>query len=222
MATHDALDSTDRSSSTAPKPRKRRWLRALVWTLACLVLLIVVAMAAGVFWLRSREMAALPVLDGDVRLEGLSAPVMVRRDGHGVPHIEAAGEDDLFTAQGYVPAQDRLWQMDLYRRNANGELAEILGGSLVNHDVAQRVLGFRKTARRVYASLPADDRRRMDDYARGVNLFIAQHQDTLPAEFRLLAYKPQPWSGQDSLSVGMMMVDMLDTHWDVKLAREKV
>jgi penicillin amidase len=77
-------------------------------------------------------------------------------------------------------------------------------------------------ARRIYANLPADDRRRIDDYARGVNLFIAQHPDDLPAEFRLLRYKPKPWTGEDSVSVGMMMVDMLDTHWDVKLSREKI
>ena len=223
MATPDALDSTDSSSSIPPQiPRQWRWLRALAWMAGSLVVLILVTVATGVLWLRSREIAALPVLDGDVRLTGLSAPVIVRRDAHGVPHIDAANEDDLFVAQGYVTAQDRLWQMDLYRRNANGELAEILGGSLLDHDIAQRVLGFRKTARRVYANLPADDRRRLDDYARGVNSFIAGHQDTLPAEFRVLVYKPKPWSGEDSVSVGMMMVDMLDTHWDVKLAREKV
>jgi penicillin amidase len=184
--------------------------------------LIVLAVVLGVWWLRSRTMASLPVLDGDIHLAGLSAPVIVRRDAHGVPHIEAANLDDLFAAQGYITAQDRLWQMDLYRRNSNGELAEVLGGSLANHDIAQRVFGFRKTAQRVYSNLAADDRRRMDDYARGVNLFIEQHQDTLPVEFRLLMYKPKPWTGQDSLSVGLMMIDTLDTHWDVKLAREKV
>ena len=79
-----------------------------------------------------------------------------------------------------MTAQDRLWQMDLYRRNANGELAEVLGAALVNHDTAQRVFGFRKTAHRIYDNLPADDRRRVDDYARGVNLFITQHPDALP------------------------------------------
>ena len=93
------------------------------------------------------------VLDGDLHLAGLSAPVTVRRDAHGVPHIEAATQEDLFVAQGYVTAQDRLWQMDAFRRNANGELAEIMGPSLVKHDTAQRVLQFRNTARRVYANL---------------------------------------------------------------------
>ncbi len=147
---------------------------------------------------------------------------MVRRDAHGVPHIDAAALDDLFLAQGYVTAQDRLWQMDLYRRNANGELAEVLGSALANRDISQRVFGFRKTAHRIYDNLTADDRRRFDDYARGVNLFINAHQDALPVEFRLLKYKPQPWTGADSVSIGMMMVDMLDTHWDVKLSREKI
>jgi len=223
MATFDALDSTtNESSPPGSRPLKRRWLRALAWAAASLVVLIALGVAFGLWWLRSRTIAALPVLDGDVRLAGLSAPVVVRRDAHGVPHIEAASQDDMLVAQGYVTAQDRLWQMDLYRRNSNGELAEVLGASLVNHDIAQRVLGFRKTAQRLYAALPADDRRRMDDYARGVNLFIEQHQDTLPVEFRLLMYKPKPWTGQDSISVGLMMIDTLDTHWDVKLAREKI
>src|SRR5208283_4789715 len=112
-------------SAPLPRSRKRRWLRILLWTAGSLLTLVLLAAAAGVIWLRAAEKAALPVLDGDLHLAGLSAPVTVRRDAHGVPHIEAASQDDLFVAQGYVTAQDRLWQMDLYRRNANGELAEL-------------------------------------------------------------------------------------------------
>jgi len=205
--------------------RKRRWPRILLWTSGGLLALIVVATVAGVLWLRSAARAALPVLDGDLHLagsglQGLAAPVIVRRDAHGVPHIEAANEDDLFMAQGYVTSQDRLWQMDLLRRNANGELAEIAGPSMVKHDRAQRVLQIRNTARRIYANLSPADRARLDDYARGVNLFIAQHQATLPPEFKLLGYRPQPWSGVDSLSIGLTMVQMLDTHWETKLSRQ--
>ena len=222
MATPDALDSTTHESSRPDRPRQGRWLRGLAWTAACLVFLIVLAAVCALGWLRSRTLAALPTLDGDVAAVGLSAPVTVRRDAHGVPHIDAANQDDLWFAQGYVTAQDRLWQMDLYRRNANGELAEIIGSSVVNRDIAQRLFGFRKTAHRIYDNLTADDRRRLDDYARGVNLYITQHQDTLPVEFRILMYKPRPWTGADSISIGMMMVDMLDTHWDVKLSREKI
>jgi penicillin amidase len=185
------------------------------------------AVSVAVFSLRSATRAALPVLDGDVTFAGLnvagvSAEVTVRRDQHGVPHIDAASEQDLFVAQGYVTAQDRLWQMDAFRRNANGELSELLGPSMVRHDTAQRVFQFRNTAQRIFQNMPAEDRARYEAYARGVNLFIAQHHDSLPPEFRLLRYEPKPWSGVDSISVGMLMVDMLDTRWHVKLARERI
>ncbi len=207
---------------TPPRRSTKRWLRILFGCLLVLVLLLAIAAIAGVLWLRSVAKTALPQLDGDLHLTGLSAPVVVRRDAHGVPHIEAASQIDLFVAQGYVTAQDRLWQMDAYRRNANGELAEVMGSSLVQHDIAQRVLQFRNTAQRVYANLPADERARLDAYARGVNLFIAQHPDSLPPEFALLHYKPQPWAGVDSLSVGMMMIETLDSRFDTKLAREHI
>jgi penicillin amidase len=213
-----------RSARKAPRHRKRRWPWILLWSACGLLTLALLAVCVGVLWLRSAVKAALPALDGDEHVAGLSAPVEVRRDGHGVPHIVAASQDDLFVAQGYVTAQDRLWQMDAYRRNANGELAEIMGSSLLKHDETQRVLQFRNTARRVYSNLPAADRARVDDYARGVNLFIAESErtNTLPVEFRLLGFRPQPWSGVDSISVGMMMVQMLDTHWPTKLGREQI
>jgi penicillin amidase len=220
--TESAPQTPASSGKSLTRSRSRRWLRRVLFTLGGLAALLLVAEGAGLLWLRSAEKAALPVLDGELHLAGLSAPVTVERDGHGVPHIAAANQDDLFMAQGYVTAQDRLWQMDAFRRNANGELAEILGSSLVKHDTAQRVLQFRNTARRIYANLPAADRARLEDYARGVNLFIAQHQDALPPEFKLLGYRPQPWTGVDSISIGLTMVQMLDTHWDVKLAREKI
>lgn len=213
--------STQTPASLARK-RTHRWLRVAQWSAVGLLVFLVVAGGAFVLWLRSVTLAALPQLDGEQHLAGLSAPVSVRRDMHGVPHIEAATQQDLFFAQGYVTAQDRLWQMDMYRRNANGELAEVLGRSLVRHDIAQRVLQFRNTARRIYAKLPTDERARLDAYARGVNAYIQTHQDRLPPEFRLLHYRPKPWSGADSLSIGMMMVDTLDSHWTAKLAREEI
>ena len=171
------------------RSRKRRWPPIVLWLFTGLLGVVLLTSAAGLVWLRAAEKTALPVLDGELHINsnrstGISAPVTVRRDGHGVPHIEAATQDDLFTAQGYVTAQDRLWQMDAFRRNAKGELAEVLGPSLVKHDKMQRVLQMRVTAERIYANLPAADRARMDQYARGVNLFIDAHQDALPAEFR--------------------------------------
>jgi penicillin amidase len=193
------------------------------WSAVSLLLILLFVGGASVLWLRAVTKAALPVLDGDLHLAGLSAPVLVHRDAHGVPHIDAATQEDLFFAQGYVTAQDRLWQMDVLRRSANGELAELMGGSLVRHDTVQRVFQFRNTAQRVYTHLAEADRARLDAYARGVNLFIAQHSDGLPPEFALLHYRPKPWSGADSLSIGVaMMAQTLDDHWDSKLAREQI
>jgi penicillin amidase len=215
--------ASDKSIAPPARKPKRRWPRILLGCVLGLVLVLLLAAGAGVLWLRSAAKAALPILDGDLHLAGLSAPVMVRRDAHGVPHIYASTQDDLFFAQGYVTAQDRLWQMDVLRRSANGDLAEVLGNSLVRHDLAQRVFQFRNTAQRIYANLAAADRARLDAYARGVNLFIAQHGDALPPEFMLLRYRPKPWSGADSLSIGVaMMAQTLDDHWDVKLAREQI
>jgi penicillin amidase len=223
MLNTDSLDPSPAPIAFSLLPGlKRRWVRILLWSAGGLLALVLLAAGGMVLWLSGLEKAALPKLDGELHVAGLSAPVTVERDAHGVPHIEAATQDDLFLAQGYVTAQDRLWQMDALRRNADGELAEILGPSLVKHDKAQRVLQFRLTAKRIYAKLAPADRARLDEYARGVNLFIAAHPHSLPAEFRLLFYRPRPWTGQDSIAVGLMMVQMLDTHWDVKLARETI
>jgi penicillin amidase len=222
----DSLPTSPLQSPPAPlqSRRNRRWPRILLWCCCALLVLLALAPLAGVLWLRAAAKAALPQLDGDLHLVGLSAPVTVRRDAHGVPHIDAAFLDDLLVAQGYVTAQDRLWQMDGLRRGANGELAEILGPSLVEHDKTQRVLQIRLTARRVYDRQSPAARRILDDYARGVNLFIAQceQSNSLPVEFRLLHYHPQPWTGVDSISVGLAMVQTLDLRIVTKLSRARI
>jgi len=221
MSFHGAFDP-DYSRASSRRPGGRRWPRILFRALGVLVVLLLLGAGGALLWLRAAARAALPQLDGDVQLTGLSAPVTVRRDAHGVPHIEAATQDDLFVAQGYVTAQDRLWQMDAFRRNSEGELAEVMGGALLKHDETQRVLGIGRVAERIYAHLGTEDRRCVDDYARGVNLYIARHADSLPPEFRLLRYRPKPWTGVDSIAVGLMMVQTLDTHAAAKLGRSHV
>ena len=211
----------NRQAASLPT-KKRRWPRWIAWAIVALLAVVFVAALASVLWLRAAARAALPTLDGQIRLDGLASPVIVRRDAHGTPHIEAATQDDLWLAQGYVTAQDRLWQMDAMRRSSNGELAEVLGSAMLKHDIAQRVLRIRSTAQRLYAALAPEDRQRLDAYVRGVNLYIAQHGDALPVEFRLLGYKPRPWTGADSISVGLAMAQTLDTQWPTKLARERV
>ena len=113
-----------------------------------LVLLLLVSIAGMVGYAYFIARSALPQLDGSLSVKGLSAPVNVTRDAHGVPAIEAANLDDLFFAQGYVTAQDRLWQMDVMRRFGSGELSEILGEDTLKIDREQRILGLRAAAQK--------------------------------------------------------------------------
>lgn len=138
---------------------------------------------------------ALARLEGEIAVPGLQGPVTVLRDRWGVPHITAGSEDDLFLAQGFVAAQDRLWQMEMWRRAAEGRLAEILGADAVPRDRQARLLRYRG---------PVDDaeletyhpraRRLMSAFAAGVNAFIDLHADRLPVEFVLTGIRPEPWS----------------------------
>src|ERR1700691_274861 len=165
------------------RPRTRL-SRVIAWVAGVLVLL-----ALGILgWLNSVARGALPPLDGKLQVPGLTASVEVLRDDHGIPTIDAANLDDLFFAQGYVTAQDRLFQMDGMRRYAAGELAEVVGPDVLEHDRQQRILGMRIAARKTIDTLSADDRARIEAYARGVNAFIESHRDHLPIEFRILRY----------------------------------
>jgi len=173
-----------------------------------------------VYWLIRH---ALPQLDGQLAIPGLTADVRVVRDDHGVPTIEAANLEDLFLAQGYVTAQDRLWQMDIMRRFAAGEIAEILGPDLVAHDREQRILGLRAAAHNALQHLPTRDRTYFEAYARGVNAYIDSHHSRLPLEFHVLRYAPRRWSVEDSLLMGARMVqDLNHGPYETALAREKI
>src|SRR3984957_592912 len=205
---------------------RRRMLAVWLKVTAGLVLGVLIAAAVGtaasVLWLKKAMREQLPILDGDLQLPGLSAPVVVRRDARGVPHIQATTMEDLVEAQGFVVAQDRLWQMDMARRFAAGELAELLGPGAVEHDKLQRILQIRPTAERLTATMPADQKRLVEAFSRGVNAYITTHQNNLPAEFQLLDYKPRPWQPVDSWLVTLNMVARLDTLYPWKLEREKV
>src|ERR1700734_1965562 len=207
---------------TAPKRRMPLLIRIAAGLVISLLIALTIGIAGSVAWLKDAMQQQMPVLDGTLQLPGLSAPVVVRRDGHGIPHIQAASMDDLLEAQGYVVAQDRLWQMDMARRFAAGDLAELLGPSVVEHDKLQRVLQIRPAAEHLTATMPEDQKRLFEAFARGVNAYINSHQDDLPAEFRLLGYKPRPWQPVDSWLVALNMVGRLDTLYPWKLEREKV
>ncbi len=210
------------ATTTAPvlSPGKRfRWWRATAFLLAA-VLLTALGAAA---WFYFAARSALPQLDGTIALRGLAARVTVARDGHGVPTIDAASLEDLFLAQGYVTAQDRLWQMDAMRRSAAGELAEVLGKEFVQHDREQRILGLRTAAEKGLEVSSAQDRSHFEAYARGVNAYVESHRDRLPLEFRILGYSPRPWRPEDSILIAVQMVEELN-HGPYKeaLEREKI
>src|ERR1044072_2885930 len=134
-----------------------------------------------------------------LQIAGLKNRVIVRRDERGVPYIEAANESDLYFAQGYVTASDRLWQMDLLRRTARGELAEVAGKTVLEEDKRHRIYGFAKLSEQIAAKLPATQRAMLEAYANGVNAFIASRDEKpLPPEFRILKYEPRPWTPADT------------------------
>jgi len=175
-----------------------------------LVLAVLLILAGAILYLWFVAHSALPQLDGRQQITGLSARVTVTRDSHGVPTIEAASLDDLFFAQGYVTAQDRLWQMDIMRRFGSGELSEILGEDTLKVDREQRILGLRAAAAKSLSTANPRDRAFFEAYARGVNAFIGTHGNKLPIEFRILHYAPKPWLVEDSLVIANQMVKDLN------------
>ncbi len=165
-------------------------------------------------WLSRRS---LPQTGGALRLAGLEGPVEVIRDRWGVPHVYARSSRDLACAQGYVHAQDRLWQMDFSRRLAAGRLSEILGAAAAPVDQWVRILGLRRVAEEETGLLDDRSRSEAEAYAAGVNARIAQRR--LPLEFTILAYRPEPWTVADSLSWSKMMAWMLSVNWESELLR---
>ncbi len=206
------------SSRFAAVPRRKPWWRVPLFFLD---FLLVVAFGIAV-WAYLTVRATLPQTDGSLKIKGLSTQVSVSRDAHGVPTIEASNLDDLFFAQGFVTAQDRLWQMDGMRRYAGGNLSEILGEELLQHDRKQRILGLREAAKSAYAQFSPQVRGHFEAYARGVNAYIEANQNHLPFEFRVLGYKPQPWAPEDSTLIAAQMVEDLSTSPEQALVREKI
>ena len=187
-------------------------LRKLAYVLAGLVLLVVL-LAVGARWYVGRAEADP---SRDAALPGLSAPVEVWRDSLGVPHVWAANEADLFRAVGYVHAQDRLWQMELFRRVADGRMAEILGPQLVETDRFLRTLGMGRAAALNEHTLDPASRALLQAYADGVNEWIDHHPGPLPPEFLALRFKPGHWTVRNTIAIGKVMAwDLAD--WNVGL-----
>jgi penicillin G amidase len=180
-------------------------MNRIVCVAAIPILVLVCGMGYAVMMLR----ASLPILDGKLEMNALIEPVVVTWDAYGIPTIMAGSRTDAIRALGYVTAQDRLFQMDLLRRSAAGRLAEIFGEAVRDVDVKRRTLGFNGAARAVAARLPLDQRKVLDAYAEGVNDYLL-HRSTLPFEFFLLGYDPDPWKVEDSLLILLEMFYVLN------------
>ncbi len=169
-----------------------------------------VIVAAAVYWYAFRP---LPQTSGD-----LTAPVAhaatVQRDARGVPHVKAESWQDAIFLQGYVTAQDRLWQMDGLRRFGGGELSAVFGPGAFEQDRLARKMRLRKIAEDAAGRLDPVEQSLFAEYARGVNFFVQTHRNALPLEFRLpgRSYEPMPWTPADSLVIGLVMYrDQTDT-----------
>lgn len=198
----------------------RNPVKIIVKSLAILLLAaLVLAFSAG-GWFYYAATSSLPQLDGNIQIAGLSAPVTAVRDAQGVPHITANNLDDALFAQGFVTAQDRLWQMDMSRRFGRGQLSEILGARTLATDKRQRQLNLTATAERAIAQLSTEERQHLDAYVKGVNALIERQMSRLPIEFRVLRYQPTPWTVVDSMMVGINISGNLNTQYPLELERE--
>jgi len=178
--------------------------KTIVYSGLGLASLAAIAIGGG-FWVLHRSMAQL---DGAVKLDQLTAEVRVRTDAHGIPAIDAANRIDAVRALGYVTARDRLFQMDLMRRKNAGRLAEIFGGMALDNDIKARTYGFHREAKAILAKLPPEHRHYLQSYADGVNGYMSE-PGKLSFEFKVLNYRPEPWTPEDSLLVVLGMCETL-------------
>ncbi|MGH9486318.1 MAG: penicillin acylase family protein [Terriglobales bacterium] len=203
------------TAALSAPPRHRGW-RLLGEVIAALVLLAAAMLGFLYVYVRGVQ----PQLDGRLALAGLQAPATIVRDRWGIAHIQAASIHDLFLAQGFAMAQDRLWQMDLMRRLAEGRLAAIFGPEALPLDKQNRELGLGRMARRNARHLEPGEAALLEAFAEGVNDYIGRRQNHLPLSFQLLHYRPQAWQPSDTLAVAAYMYQTLASDYKDKLIRE--
>ena len=193
--------------------RKRRLWK---WVLSILGILVLIVIASALY-VNYYIDKTLPDIEGKVIVKGMDEDVKVTRDEKGVPHIHAKSDADLYRAQGYVQAQDRLFQMDLSRRQASGTLSEVVGSSTIKTDKFFRTFSLRDAAKKSYDGYSKEAKQVLGWYAEGVNAYIkqAKKEGTLPYEFKVLGYEPTPWTAVDSLTIGKYMAYDLGGNWSM-------
>ena len=197
----------------------RRAFRWLVGGLFLVAVLAVFVLGAGYVWL----LQGLPAIDGERQVAGLKHPVEIVRDQHAIPHIQAQRVVDAIFAQGFVHAQDRLWQLEFQRRVGAGRLAEIVGPDALPADRFMRLLGFYRQAEASLAHLNSEAMAWLNAYADGVNAYLEQRRGPLPPEFLLLRHHEiEPWTPADSVVWIKMMALDLSLNWRNELLRARL
>lgn len=184
-----------------------------------LVMIIIAASLYIAFEVLFRK--AVPSYTGTLKIEGLSSTVEVRTDENGIPHIFADNEKDLFFAQGYITARERLFQMELTRLAGRGELSTLFGEAVLSKDRFLRTVGFHRLAAKGYEALTDEKRNIIDAYIAGINAFI-NSGESLPAEFAILGAKPGIWEGRDSVAAGLLMAFSLTRSLYVDLVMYRI
>jgi penicillin G amidase len=181
-----------------------------------LLFLVVLMVIVGYFLLNNLKTGAIPDYNKNIQITGLTEEVTVLRDAHGIPHLKAQNEKDLYRAIGFTMAQDRLWQMDLLRRVTQGRLSEILGKEQVNTDLLMRSLRIQEKSEKILSGSTPEIILALEAFADGLNQYIENYP--LPPEFKVLGYKPEPWKPVHSINlIGYMSWD-LTSGYDTEIA----
>jgi penicillin amidase len=191
-------------------------IRKLVVGLLIVVLLLIVLGVGGLALITGR---ALPQTTGTLKVPGLESTATVRRDINGIAQITADSPHDLFMAQGYVHAQERMWQMEVWRRISSGRLSEVFGKGSLDTDRFIRTLGWRQAAERDLAALGPETRAVLDAYAAGVNAWLDANRDHLGLAFLITGDRPEPWSAVDTLAFGKLQAWNLGGNMDAEIFR---
>lgn len=185
-----------------------------------LVVLALVAISPGVVWWFVQR--PVPGLEGFGSIPRLRSAVLVRFDSRAVPYVQAESTADMYATQGYLLARERMFQMDMMRRTAEGRFADIFGIGFLPSDRLMRTIGFERLAEDElnYLSMPAKEA--LEAYCRGVNAYLEEYSDRLPVEFSILGYRPQYWRPADSLAILKYFNYELDESWKLDEFRWRV
>lgn len=179
--------------------------------LGIIIIFIPIILILGLLFNNLSKKSFYPT-SGEIAVSGLKSQVKVYFDDFGVPAIIAQNQDDAYFTEGYLHAQDRLWQMDLTRRIAQGRLSEVFGSQVIEFDKLFRTIGIHRFAYSWYDSLSPVSKQILTSYTAGVNKFIETHYDNMPVEFDAMNYRPEPWKPEHSLMLARMM------GWDLNIA----